>query len=363
MKNILFSLLLLLGCSSSEDVENKPIESMPNVVNGVATSDYKAVVQIIIEHGLFSESYCTGTFIKDDLLITASHCVDGGKVVRLSTGAKSIGILKNPLYKRGSGDWVSQDFALVRFKKGTSKYTLPLATKPIKDKDVVTLVGFGINDYRRDGEASINSVFGVKRTATNVYSVNRYLIDQGIIRFNGRSTNVSGKKGDGTRGSLGQGDSGGSLLVNGAIVGIASAQLLQNTDMAVYTNDSYYAYTLSNYATTFFKTAKDRGFFDGNVTQPIDPTPIPDGTLKVVGVGGEEDGIYSLAVSGIPSNVYTVKFYWGYENLAAFHTESVNGRKSFETAYMWDFNRDKRVKIEFVSKTGVVLNTIKIILK
>lgn len=362
MKYSLFLLLILnlFGCGKKDP------PSQVQVVNGVETDKHPAIVQISMDYGNGYMGWCTGTFVADDLLITASHCVDEAKSVNVGK-TKSIKIFKNPLYSDQRDDWTSQDFATVKFPKNTSKHVLNISTKAIADKDVLLLVGYGLNDYNYDtGTGSSYSKFGVKREATNVYLKNTFLED-GIVAFNGRGKNISGYKGDGTKGSLGQGDSGGPLIIEGkGIIGIASAQGLQGPANG-FTNNSYYSYVLSKEAAEFFKKAKAQGMWYESVVDqtPQQPEPqkpqIPDRVepskkFDFVGIG--EDGIYQIKFSNVPKEVKSIDLYWGFSSSSIFHTESVTSA-NFETEYAWGFGNDTEIKAVLKDASGKVISELK----
>ena len=223
----LFLVFLFFGCG-----DHYKTISETAVVNGVETESYRAIVDLKLLRENGAIGLCTGTFIKKDLVLTAAHCVDGVLGVEVfGVRANKIIVDKNHEY---TFNGMGHDFALLKFNKNISKFVMKVSTKPLKEGDLLTLVGYGINTYR-----PYSSGAWTKRVGFNVYKKNNYL-NRGVVQFEGLQKPVN-ENGTYNFASVGQGDSGGPLIANGKIVGIASAQALYND-----VNSSYYAYTVSD---------------------------------------------------------------------------------------------------------------------
>lgn len=357
-------MFLLIACSQEQ-------ASKIQVVNGVITNDYPAIVKMSIAKG-GSNFMCTGTFIRHDLLLTAAHCVKGASYVNVN-GKRSLKIFANKKYNDNSYDWVSYDQALVKFPQNTSFETLSLSKEPLENNDELLMVGYGLNDYEynsynRTWIPSNKSSSGVKREGTNVYKINSDLDSQGVIRFAGRAQNTNGRSGDGSNVSLGQGDSGGPLIVpSKGIVGIASGQYLPDSR----TNVSAHNYVLSKYAVQFFKEARAVGMFDGIDLPDEDVNTVPDnGSPKpptapdnsspkgfdFKGVG--EDGVYSIKFVNIPKDYATIQVFWGQDGSYVLDEIKAPGKKEAETESAWGFGDETVIKIKAFDKKGKLLKTL-----
>lgn len=250
MKSLFLVLFFFLSCG-------KPQTSKLEVINGLETDAYKSVVQIEMQYSSFEFGYCTATFIKPDTLLTATHCVKGAKSVKYLNNVSNR-IYTNKLYNE-DGDWIQHDTAIVKFDNPVSKYIIRVSTKPLESNDQVILVGYGVTDYDNIngiGYPSSRAKVGKKHQGFNTYIYNSEL-NNGIISFvgKGRTTNA-----DGSFASLGQGDSGGALIVAGkGLIGVASAQALTSFDPNNFANESYYAYLLSKESKRFFDSLKAMG--------------------------------------------------------------------------------------------------------
>ena len=248
-------LFLLMSCGTKEQA------SKLDVVNGVETDRYKSVVSIVMDYGRGTRGHCTGNFITDSVMLTASHCIDEAISVR-ANGVKSLRIIKNSNYVEDSYNWVTHDVSAVIFPKNTSRYALRISSEPMKNNTPVTLVGFGLTDYQNVnglGYPSRYSKSGKKHIGYNTYFRNND-INNGILSFNGYGQSVYRSSGTGEFASLGQGDSGGALIWEGkGMVGIASGQRLVGSTND-FENISSYCYLHSASSKRFLNRLKTLGY-------------------------------------------------------------------------------------------------------
>lgn len=200
------------------------------VANGtvIPETSYPSVVLLYDEAG----SICTGTFVTEEIVLTAAHCtmngtVDSeGKVDRTlaliefedqenrkaKLVAKSTKIVRNIQWDKAGRNVNRYDLGLVYFPKGTAKEVSTIAGSAARSGDEFTIVGYGLNQTNdlKDGSSA-----GVKRVGYNKVSN----MSGGFIQFFGATKTSTG---DGTNASSSSGDSGGPLFIDGEVAGVTS---------------------------------------------------------------------------------------------------------------------------------------------
>jgi hypothetical protein len=220
-KGVVWSLGLvwLVSCASSS-----ANYSETKITNGKVTSAYPAVVKLDVKNGE-KETFCTGTFLSDAVVLTAAHCfftVDSDEV---KTGAvKAISYVRHAKFQYHIPalpdlDGTVFDVALVKFPQGTSKDFLSLTQKPENAGSKLILVGFGGSNAHHGAE---NSSKREGLTVVTDRRDGRYFIEggDGVIRQD-KSRQVFPNE---VYASISNGDSGGPLLTSDgrSILGIAS---------------------------------------------------------------------------------------------------------------------------------------------
>lgn len=210
--------MCLVSCASSAN------DSEVKITNGNVTSAYPAVVKLDVKNGE-RETFCTGTFLSDAVVLTAAHCfftVDSDEV-KMGL-VKAISYVRHPKFQYHIPalpdlDGTVFDIALVKFPKGTSKDFLPLTQKPENAGAKVLLVGFGGSNAQRGAEHSSKRE---GRTLVTDRRDGRYFIEggDGVIRQD-KSRQVFPNEG---YASISNGDSGGPLMTSDgrSILGVAS---------------------------------------------------------------------------------------------------------------------------------------------
>ena len=229
---------------------------------------------------VYSIGGCTATFLSDNTLITAAHCVRNGGTVRIARrlNATSLKVVHHPSY---GGRLGINDVAIAIFPKGTSQHTAPLFNGSIRTGDDVFAVGYGCTNGGGSG--------GTKREGSaKIASLRNGVI--GLVR----QTNSPGAGSDVT---LCPGDSGGPLFKNGAVVGIASywdggsGRSSGHADLTQESNR------------TFLRNMVAQGAvipgLDGPVTPGTNPNGAPPGTTTNpsgiwVSLGAESTGSWEL---------------------------------------------------------------------
>ncbi len=230
----------LIGCGKIESPSDK---SDIKVTNGLsAANEYPSVVmlQFQVEGG---SAICTGTFVNDAQVVTAAHCVH--ELLSSGAEASAVSIVKsnkdgsktrvaathmehNPDYAVVEGSLDNHDVAVVTFPRNTAPGVTPLyAGQPTKGQ-TFTIVGFGLNNYAygSHGEQTGNGS-GVKRKGQNQIEE----VAEGMIRFYGVPSASDRSVPLGQESASGSGDSGGPLLINGALAATtAGGGLAQGKD-------------------------------------------------------------------------------------------------------------------------------------
>ena len=263
---LLLPLLLLsltICCSSAKESHLDISGGTPNETV-LPTS-----VGLLIDHSTLGQIWCTGAFVRDDLLLTASHCIDGATRVTVISQSEAFqgrpvstlfrlhpeaGL--NPAGNQIRWDYMTySDVGFAIFPRGTAPADLiaQLASRKPQPGDSVQIVGYGFN-RRLQGEAGKS---GIRRFGTNT-----------IHSLQGDDENIILRPTTGATGS--QGDSGGPIYNSDQeIIGILSTASEQ---MALYANTSSFRLN------SFLK--REIGGMDSQepVSKPQEQAPPPDTT-------------------------------------------------------------------------------------
>ena len=163
---------------------------------------------------------CTGSAVSTSTAITASHClIHGGDAIDENTGrveTKKTYCISNAVYNNVCSSELyynpeyttdkSKDWAYVVFPKGTFKSYFRVNQAPVKQSDQVVLIGYSEDDLPR----------GQKPKRFGYNKINRIepAPSNRIVTYTGSNFNAVG---------IGHGDSGGPMLKDCQITGLASA--------------------------------------------------------------------------------------------------------------------------------------------
>jgi len=256
------------------------------LVNGQVSNAHPAVVHIVqVDRTTPGYANCTGTFIGPNTLVTAAHCVPanphGDEVFYLPgnrhNDTEIENFLKQPDARNRSTkifaanlnsvkkgyilmDEIYKDVAVVVFAQNIAPATISVAkTRPANGSSVV-LVGFGNSTYQG------NDVELIKRAGESKMVDNEF-----TRRYAGSSLSLFSNLNDGP--SVASGDSGGPLLFNGELVGVASGYAVLDNRLRQLLQTQYeilssYGDVLSNEMNSLLAQAKQAGAVIGPVTQP-----------------------------------------------------------------------------------------------
>lgn len=188
------ALQFIISCGPQSDSDLK-------IVNGLEVPEET-------HPAVFWLGNCTGTFVSDNTLLTAAHCIGSSNTVRIRRriNATSLKVKVHPK-TQVTGRLGAYDIAVVVFPDNTAPAVVSVKTSPVKPGDEALFVGYGRN--------SSSGGSGVKRVGRNKVRS----IDGGKTIVSSRSTS---NPNSGEDVSVAPGDSGGPLFINGAIAGITS---------------------------------------------------------------------------------------------------------------------------------------------
>ncbi|MFW7380032.1 MAG: trypsin-like serine protease [Oligoflexus sp.] len=216
-----------------------------DITNGliIAEDEYPAVVNLyrrVYKNGkLQGGSVCTGTWVAANTILTAAHCTGDGS----SDANGKVSDLEMMVFEISNHDTMPKETRLISYvteayrlkqweqKKGYNRYDLailkteepkpgekarsylPISKTAAKAGDAIEIIGYGYYDMSMFGKKGDDKKRVGRNTVANVSG--------GFLNIKGELKNSSGGP-TGENSSAGQGDSGGPMLLNGALVGIAS---------------------------------------------------------------------------------------------------------------------------------------------
>lgn len=256
MGTFALTLVLTTGCGNNPGNS----QSQTKVTNGkkISESVYPAVAFLVgypeAGAGYMAQAVCTGTFVNDHQLLTASHCVEGldaenpalyyvtklgetTEELEYTPVAQAITFVQHPNYSSRLGDGVNQyDVAIVEFPAGTAPASIPVSKTQPKPGDALTIVGYGNNAHYSTFSGDFDGTgSGIKRLGTNEVA----FLDTDMIGFFGVTEEAPGLE-LGEYVASGAGDSGGPMLIDGKLIGVTSGGSLVETEEGYIVSLSLY---------------------------------------------------------------------------------------------------------------------------
>ena len=251
---------------------------------------------------------CSGTWVSDTTMITASHCLEdtetggmsyvpgAGEIVTasdiellLESSVKPIkAIIGAPEFtidrfdQTAFAEGMHRDLAVLVFPPRTAPAYVPVLERAVKPEEELTIVGYGAINVPGAGQRlSANEIDIRRRRGKNTLIPEPKLEDPGFEQlqaylqynlYNIKGAAVSDGQTETTEAVIGQGDSGGPMLVGSALSGVAVVggvipfRLRRFLDGA--TGIGHVAPLNSSFATSLMKTAEDKGARISRVKEP-----------------------------------------------------------------------------------------------
>ena len=238
---IAFSGALFSACGQNSETHTSNL----NITNGtiIEESDYPEVVnlyrRVYVNGQLKGGATCTGTWVGENMILTAAHCTGEGpssdegevldlemmvfeitdhdtmpKATRLVT--RVVKAVRNKAWEQKKG-FGPQDLAILMTEDRRSdereRGSIDIAKTPAIKGQQVSLIGYGYHDmgvFTKKGDDH-------KRIGENTIDT----VANGMIEISGKLKDESGGA-TGLDSSAGQGDSGGPMLRDGLLIGVAS---------------------------------------------------------------------------------------------------------------------------------------------
>ena len=284
---------------NQSDAQSRPGATCAKLVGGELTREhaYVSLVMAKLDDGF---STCTGTWVSDNTMITASHCVwnteSGDAVyipgtgdvltVKSSTvaferGIKSIkAIIGSPIKTIGGINTDKKmlegirDIAVLIFPPNTAPAYTSLLERSINPNDQLTLVGYGDIKTPVKNAPAKTSIDARRRKGSNrLAQIDPALKSQfGEDYYIVAGDSVSDGVTDNDKAIVGHGDSGGPMLVGDTLGGVAVLTLTTPDDLKKYVNGAtgvgFHASLQSSFAQDLLKKAEAAG---AKVTRTASP--------------------------------------------------------------------------------------------
>ncbi len=228
--------------------------SSPGYLTGNAS--YTGVASIIGNYIAGGSFGCSGALVSPTVILTAGHCVAPASswdvTFQTASGFATLGVTSaevHPLFANRASNAAIQEYDIAILRLATvapadaTIYTIADGTEPIAFSDttgtVVDMVGYGLG-----GNPSGALPGGTRRHAQNrLFGILGGEVDNPLLTAH----NFASSSEPANYGIVAAGDSGGAMLVNNVIIGIASASTIPQLSSGTYTSGFYYGLHTSLY--------------------------------------------------------------------------------------------------------------------
>ncbi|RYZ58836.1 MAG: trypsin-like serine protease [Proteobacteria bacterium] len=260
MNKMISTVFVSLGLLSGMSCQNSNNSSEVKVTNGVLGQP-KALTAVISQDG------CTGTFVSPTVILTAAHCADKGFTYK-GVRTKSFQSMPEAIGKPWNFDI---DVRILVFPSDVAPAYIPVSTARVKGDELIVFAGYGTYDLKN------NKNDGKFRWGTG--RLGGFEADEHLVASHGSDLErIAGT--EGTNSGVGPGDSGGPLLRDGMLIGIASAVAGEGNDR----HKSVHVNLTQPDILAFLKEAKKNGAdirFDEKPTIPYEECFDVDSTKEM----------------------------------------------------------------------------------
>lgn len=194
------------------------------VVNGIVAPQIPGVVMLWTGDG----GLCTGTFLGDNVVLTAAHCIDGSPTGNIKVNGRIPSIAAFHAGKTGKAAFYNRpslDIALLLFPDNTSRLWRKVASVPPKAGDEMIVTGYGQTNVVKDNPPD-GKVRSGRNTVAEVDAEGALFYYDSPMSFTGVPL--------GDESMSGRGDSGGPVFVGDGVGGLTSGGSVDNKAEMLY---------------------------------------------------------------------------------------------------------------------------------
>lgn len=212
---------LALSCGKKQVVEKKgapefiripKTDRCLKIVNGLEVESMQGVVMLTNASNLL----CTGTYLGDNAVLTAAHCVDNSPTggLRVANGPASTAVFHGGLTGESAiSSSPFRDIAILLMPKNSTSLWRKIASVPPVVGDQLMVVGFGQTDFVNNNDADGKLRYGFNK-------VDAVSMSKATLTYSSPVSYSGIAKGQ--EAMSGRGDSGGAIIVGDGVVALTS---------------------------------------------------------------------------------------------------------------------------------------------